>query len=72
MDTLVSLGVSAAYLWSLVTLVVNPGEHPREHGHYYFETAAVVTAFKPGDTLTVALRLHRPGPGRRHPQPPAG
>ncbi len=45
MDTLVSLGVSAAYLWSLVTLVVNPGEHPREHGHYYFETAAVVTAF---------------------------
>lgn len=41
MDTLVSLGVSAAYLWSLVTLLTGAGEH----GHYYFETAAVITAF---------------------------
>ncbi|MBM6544702.1 cadmium-translocating P-type ATPase [Janibacter sp. YIM B02568] len=45
MDTLVSIGVSAAFLWSLVALVVGPDGHPREHGHYYFETAAVVTAF---------------------------
>lgn len=41
MDTLVSLGVSAAYLWSLVTLLTGGGQD----GHYYFETAAVITAF---------------------------
>ena len=41
MDTLVSLGVSAAYLWSFVTLVTGGGQD----GHYYFETAAVITAF---------------------------
>ncbi|WP_338748836.1 heavy metal translocating P-type ATPase [Janibacter alittae] len=41
MDTLVSLGVSAAYLWSLVTLLTGAGQD----GHYYFETAAVITAF---------------------------
>ena len=41
MDTLVSIGVSAAYLWSFVTLIFGGGEH----GHYYFETAAVITAF---------------------------
>ncbi|MBD5832020.1 heavy metal translocating P-type ATPase [Janibacter melonis] len=45
MDTLVSLGVTAAFVWSSVALVVGPGHHPREEGHYYFETAAVVTAF---------------------------
>ncbi len=41
MDTLVSLGVSAAYLWSTVTLLTGAGTD----GHYYFETAAVITAF---------------------------
>ncbi|KRE39419.1 carbonate dehydratase [Janibacter sp. Soil728] len=41
MDTLVSLGVSAAYLWSFVTLITGGGQD----GHYYFETAAVITAF---------------------------
>ena len=41
MDTLVSLGVSAAYLWSLVTLLTGAGQD----GHYYFETSAVITAF---------------------------
>lgn len=41
MDTLVSIGVSAAYLWSFVTLVTGAGQD----GHYYFETAAVITAF---------------------------
>ncbi len=45
MDTLVSLGVSAAYLWSLVALLVGSEHHSRAEGHYYFETAAVVTAF---------------------------
>ncbi|HON73788.1 MAG TPA: heavy metal translocating P-type ATPase [Dermatophilaceae bacterium] len=40
MDTLVSIGVLAAYGWSLVALVAGG-----EHGHLYFETAAVVTTF---------------------------
>ncbi len=40
MDTLVSLGVLAAYGWSLVTVVSTGG-----HGHLYAETAAVVTTF---------------------------
>ena len=38
MDTLVSLGTAAAWLWSVVALV--SGE-----GHLYLETAAVVTTF---------------------------
>jgi Cu+-exporting ATPase len=38
MDTLVSLGTAAAWLWSAVALV-------RGEGHLYFETAAVVTTF---------------------------
>jgi Cu+-exporting ATPase len=37
MDTLVSLGVGAAYLWSAVALVTG--------GHLYLEAATVVTAF---------------------------
>ena len=45
MDTLVSLGVGAAYLWSLVALLTGAGHGSRAEGHYYFETAAVVTAF---------------------------
>lgn len=45
MDTLVSIGVTAAYLWSVAALITG-GEHgDRMHAHYYFETAAVVTAF---------------------------
>jgi Cu+-exporting ATPase len=39
MDTLVSLGVSAAYGWSVVALVTGFSEH------LYFEVATVVTAF---------------------------
>lgn len=39
MDTLVSLGTLAAYLWSVVVLVGGFG------GHVYFEVAAVVTVF---------------------------
>ncbi len=39
MDTLVSLGTLAAYLWSVVVLLGGLGEH------VYFEVAAVVTVF---------------------------
>ena len=50
MDTLVSLGVAAAYLYSLVQLVLDPRltEHPgmeMSTGGLYFEVAAVVTTF---------------------------
>ena len=38
MDTLVSLGTLAAYLWSAVAVVTG-------RGHLYFESAAVVTVF---------------------------
>jgi len=38
MDTLVSLGTAAAWIWSVVALV-------RGEGHLYLETAAVVTTF---------------------------
>jgi Cu+-exporting ATPase len=38
MDTLVSLGTTAAWIWSVVSLV-------RGEGHLYFEVAAVVTTF---------------------------
>ncbi|MFT4085316.1 MAG: heavy metal translocating P-type ATPase [Nocardioides sp.] len=39
MDSLVSVGTLAAYLWSLVALVTGSG------GHLYLEAAAVVTTF---------------------------
>ncbi|MCD9154481.1 heavy metal translocating P-type ATPase [Aeromicrobium duanguangcaii] len=45
MDTLVSMGVGAAYLWSIVQLWLGVTGHGVEHGHYYFETAAAVTTF---------------------------
>lgn len=51
MDTLVSIGVSAAYLFSLWQLLLDPRmtEHPAmagmESGALYFEVAAVVTTF---------------------------
>ncbi|GGC79696.1 carbonate dehydratase [Tersicoccus solisilvae] len=48
MDTLVSLGVAVAWLFSLAQLVLHPDltAHPG-HGHapVYFETAAVITSF---------------------------
>jgi Cu+-exporting ATPase len=40
MDTLVSGGVLAAYLWSVWMLLAHG-----EHGHFYFETAAAITTF---------------------------
>jgi len=45
MDTLISMGVTAAYVWSLVQLWLGVTGHGVEHGHYYFETAAAVTTF---------------------------
>jgi Cu+-exporting ATPase len=46
MDVLVALGTSAAYLYSLATLFLNPG------GHLYFEaSAAVVTLVRLGKLL---------------------
>ena len=51
MDTLVSIGVSAAYLFSVWQLALDPRmtEHPgmegMESGGLYFEVAAVVTTF---------------------------
>jgi cation transport ATPase len=50
MDTLVSLGVTAAYVYSLVQLLADPRltAHPdmeMSGGALYFETAAVVTTF---------------------------
>lgn len=51
MDTLVSIGVAAAYLFSVWQLVIDPRmtEHPgmegMETGGLYFEVAAVVTSF---------------------------
>ena len=44
MDTLVSIGTLAAYLWSAFS-VVRDGAHG--HGHLYFEVAAAVTVFQP-------------------------
>ncbi|WP_422745689.1 heavy metal translocating P-type ATPase [Mycobacterium sp. WMMD1722] len=41
MDTLVSVGVTAAYLWSLWALLSAPGGEP----HLYLEVAAAVTTF---------------------------
>ncbi|MDQ0260690.1 cation-translocating P-type ATPase [Sinomonas atrocyanea] len=50
MDTLVSLGVTAAYVYSLVQLLADPGltadpAMEMSRGALYFETAAVVTTF---------------------------
>lgn len=49
MDTLVSIGVSAAYLFSLGELIADPGltadPGMSEGAHLYFEVAAVVTTF---------------------------
>ncbi len=47
MDTLISLGVTAAYLWSVVTLLQNPvaGNAMGAAPEVYFEVAAAVTTF---------------------------
>ncbi|BBY59193.1 heavy metal translocating P-type ATPase [Mycolicibacterium sarraceniae] len=43
MDTLVSIGTLAAYLWSLYAVLTGAAGHG--HGHVYFEVAAAVTVF---------------------------
>ena len=49
MDTLVSIGVSAAYLYSLVVVLTGQAGHggmdSHGAGHLYFETSAVITTF---------------------------
>lgn len=48
MDTLVSIGVTAAWVYSTVELLLNPGMtlHAGSHDHsLYYETAGVVTTF---------------------------
>ncbi len=47
MDTLVSIGTLAAYLWSAFTVVTGAAAHGHSqvHGHVYFEVAAAVTVF---------------------------
>ena len=50
MDTLVSIGVSAAFLFSTVTLAMDPmlrahGAHMEGHAPLYFEVSAVVVTF---------------------------
>jgi len=55
MDTLISLGVAAAYLWSAAVLVLH------RDGHVYFEVAAVVTVFVLAGRLAEAKAKHRAG-----------
>ncbi|MHA7271160.1 heavy metal translocating P-type ATPase [Arthrobacter sp. HLT1-20] len=50
MDTLVSIGVSAAFLFSAVTMIMDPlltahGAHMAGHAPLYFEVSAVVVTF---------------------------
>ncbi|MBU3750150.1 MAG: cadmium-translocating P-type ATPase [Mycobacterium sp.] len=45
MDTLVSLGTLAAYLWSVVVLLTAGPGHRHGGAHVYFEVAAAVTVF---------------------------
>jgi len=59
MDTLVSVGTVAAYLWSLVTLLADTG------GHVYLEAAAVVTAFVLAGRYAEARSKRRAGDALR-------
>ena len=59
MDTLVSLGTIAAYLWSVVALLAGG------HAHYYFETAAVVTTFLLAGRYAEARAKRRAGAALR-------
>ncbi|MDP9444224.1 MAG: heavy metal translocating P-type ATPase, partial [Actinomycetota bacterium] len=59
MDTLVSLGTVAAYLWSLAQLL------PGGHGHTYSEVAATVTTFLLLGRYAEARARHRAGSALR-------
>src|SRR5699024_9309567 len=58
MDTLVSLGTLAAYLWSAVALV-------SDSGHVYFEVAAAVTVFLLAGRYAEARAKHSAGAALR-------
>ena len=60
MDTLVSGGVLAAYLWS-VWMLLGAGQH----GHYYFETAAAITTFLLAGRYAEARAKRRSGAALR-------
>jgi Cu+-exporting ATPase len=60
MDTLVSLGVLAAFGWSLWMLVTMG-----EHGHFYFETAAAITTFLLAGRYAEARAKRRSGAALR-------
>jgi Cu+-exporting ATPase len=45
MDTLVSIGTMAAYLWSAFVVITGSTGHGHGSGHVYFEVAAAVTVF---------------------------
>ena len=45
MDTLVSIGTLAAYLWSATVVLTSAGGHDHGGRHVYFEVAAAVTVF---------------------------
>ncbi len=60
MDTLVSLGVLAAFGWSLWMLVTMG-----EHGHFYFETAAAITTFLLAGRYAEAKAKRRSGAALR-------
>jgi Cu+-exporting ATPase len=45
MDTLVSIGTLAAYLWSAFVVITGSTGHGHGSGHVYFEVAAAVTVF---------------------------
>ena len=59
MDTLISLGVAAAYVWSAAVLVLN------SDSHVYFEVAAVVVVFVLAGRLAEAKAKHRAGSALR-------
>ena len=45
MDTLVSIGTLAAYLWSAFVVITGSAGHGHGSGHVYFEVAVAVTVF---------------------------
>ena len=79
MDTLVSIGVSAAYLWSMWALIFGgagaldytmhmsllPREHTSHHPHIYFEAATMVTTFLLAGRFAEARARYRAGDALR-------
>lgn len=79
MDTLVSMGVSAAYLWSMWALIFGgagaldytmhmsllPREHTSHQPHIYFEAATMVTTFLLAGRFAEARARYRAGDALR-------